>query len=346
MPSQMRFRLLGRAGLRVSEYGLGTMTFGEEWGWGASPAESRRMFDAYVARGGNFLDTSNNYTDGTSERLVGEFVHTDRDRFVVATKFSLSDHPGDPNASGNHRKNLMRSVQGSLRRLGTDYVDLLWLHMWDGTTRIDEVMRGLDDLVRMGDVHYVGVSDTPAWVVSQANMLADLRGWSPFVALQLRYGLTDRTAERELLPMARALDLAVTPWSILGAGVLSGKYNPGAAGSAEGRASAKAARIERNIQIAEAVTAVAREAGVAPTQVAIAWVRQQPGVVIPLLGARNLEQLEDNLGAVGFALSAEQVAGLDEISQIEPGFPHDFLASEGIRKLMSGDTHHRQDRHR
>ena len=174
MPSQMRYRLLGRAGLRVSEYGLGTMTFGEEWGWGASPAESRRMFDAYVARGGNFLDTANNYTDGTSERLVGEFVHTDRDRFVLATKFSLSDHPGDPNASGNHRKNLMRSVQGSLRRLDTDYLDLLWLHMWDGTTRIDEVMRGLDDLVRQGDVHYVGISDTPAWIVSQANMLADL----------------------------------------------------------------------------------------------------------------------------------------------------------------------------
>ena len=211
----MRYYLLGRSGLRVSELALGTMTFGTEWGWGADKTTSQALFDAYAEAGGTFIDTANRYTEGTSERFVGDFIAADRDHFVVATKYTLWDRQGDPNFSGNHRKNMVRSVEASLERLGTDYLDLLWVHAWDFTTPLDELMRGLDDLVRQGKVLYLGISDTPAWIVSQANMLADLRGWTPFTALQLRYSLIDRTAERDLLPMARSLDLAVTPWSVL-----------------------------------------------------------------------------------------------------------------------------------
>lgn len=341
----MRYKLLGRSGLRVSELALGTMTFGDDWGWGASHDESRRMFDAYADAGGNFIDTANRYTDGTSERYVGEFVSADRDHFVVATKYTLFSEHGDPNKSGNHRKNMVQSLEASLERLGLDYVDLLWLHAWDFTTRVDEVMRGLDDLVRGGLVLYVGVSDTPAWVVSQANTLADLRGWTPFSALQIRYSLLDRTAERDLLPMARSLDLAVTPWSILGAGVLTGKYTRGKAPE-EGRAKAGAATVERNLVIARAVDQVADELGCTSSQVAIAWVRQRPDLIIPLLGARSLEQLEDNLAALDVSLDVGQLALLDEASAIELGFPHDFMAMENIRDLIYGGTYDRLDNHR
>ncbi len=221
----MRYKLLGRSGLRVSELALGAMTFGEEWGWGAAKEESKAMFDAYANAGGNFIDTANRYTEGTSEKYVGEFVKADREHFVVATKYTLFTQKDDPNKCGNHRKSMVQALDASLERLDTDYVDLYWLHAWDFTTPVDEVMRALDDMVRAGKVLYIGVSDTPAWIVSQANTLADLRGWTRFVGLQIRYSLIDRTAERDLLPMAREFDLAVTPWSVLGAGVLTGKYN-------------------------------------------------------------------------------------------------------------------------
>jgi len=200
----MRYKLLGRSGLRVSELALGTMTFGEEWGWGASKADSQKVFDAYAEAGGNFVDTANRYTEGTSEKFVGEFIHSDREHFVLATKYTLKMRDGDPNFSGNHRKNLVQSVNASLKRLNTDYIDLLWVHAWDFLTPVEEVMRGLDDLVRQGTVLYVGVSDTPAWIVAQANTLADLRGWTRFVGLQIQYSLVERTPERDLLPMARA----------------------------------------------------------------------------------------------------------------------------------------------
>ncbi|HKJ01616.1 MAG TPA: aldo/keto reductase [Longimicrobiales bacterium] len=341
----MRYRLLGRSGVRVSEFALGTMTFGEDWGWGASYDESRRMFDSYAEAGGNFIDTANRYTDGTSERYVGDFVSSDRDRFVVATKYTLFSEHGDPNKSGNHRKNMVQSLEASLERLGLDYVDLLWVHAWDFTTRVDEVMRGLDDLVRGGLVLYVGASDTPAWVVSQANTMADLRGWTPFSAIQIRYSLLDRSAERDLLPMARSLDLAVTPWSILGAGVLTGKYTRGGAPD-EGRAKAGAATVERNLTIARVVDQVADEVGCTSSQVAIAWVRQRPDLVVPILGARTLAQLEDNLAARDVSLDVGQLASLDEASAIELGFPHDFMAMENIRDLIYGGTYDRLDNHR
>ena len=220
----MRYKLFGRSGLRVSELALGSMTFGEDWGWGATKEESKRIFDAYVEAGGNFIDTANRYTEGTSETYIGDFISADRDHFVLATKYTLFTRKGDPNFSGNHRKNMVQALEASLKRLGTEYVDVYWVHAWDFLTPVDQVMRSLDDMVRAGKVLYVGISDTPAWVVSRANMLAEMRGWSSFVGLQIRYSLADRTAERDLLPMARALDLAVTPWSVLGAGVLTGKY--------------------------------------------------------------------------------------------------------------------------
>jgi aryl-alcohol dehydrogenase-like predicted oxidoreductase len=341
----MRYKLLGRSGLRVSEFALGTMTFGEEWGWGASEPESRRMFDAYAKAGGNFLDTANRYTEGTSERFLGDFIAADRDHWVVATKYTLWTRRDDPNFSGNHRKNMIQACEASLKRLGSDYIDLYWVHAWDFTTPIEEVMRGLDDLVSAGKVLYVGISDTPAWIVSRANTIADFRGWSPFVGLQIRYSLIDRTAEADLLPMSRALDLAVTPWSVLGAGVLTGKYSGGKQ-PADGRAKAGAATRERNLEIAESVVSVAEEIGCTPSQVAIAWVRQQDALVIPLIGARNLPQLSDNLGALDIRLTDEQLETLDEVSRVDLGFPHNFLTDTNILDLASGGSWERLDTHR
>jgi aryl-alcohol dehydrogenase-like predicted oxidoreductase len=224
----MRYKLLGKSGLRVSELCLGTMTFGQDWGSmlaGASKEESRKIFDLFGEAGGNFIDTANIYQKGTSEKYIGEFVADKREEFVVATKYTISTNPNDPNASGNHRKNLVQSVEASLKRLNTSYIDLLWIHVWDPLTPIEEAMRALDDLVRSGKILYVGISDAPAWVVSQANTIADLRGWSSFIGIQIMYSLIERTPERELLPMARVLDIGVTAWSPLGGGVLSGKYS-------------------------------------------------------------------------------------------------------------------------
>lgn len=331
----MRYKLLGASGLRVSELGLGALTFGEEWGWGASPLESERMFDAFTEAGGNFIDTANRYTEGTSERLVGQFVARDRAFFVIGTKYTLCMDPNDPNSAGNHRKNMVQSLEGSLRRLQTDYVDLFWVHAWDFTTPVDEVMRGLDDLVGSGKVLHVGVSATPAWVVAQANTLAGLRGWSPFVGLQVRYSLVDRTAERDLLPMARAYNLGVMPWGVLGAGVLSGKYG-GEEQSARGRARDNQAKVQRSLRIANEVVAVAKEIGCAASQVAISWVRNRPGAIIPLLGARSAEQLRQNLGALDVELVEDHLARLDAVSRADLGFPHDFLAEEATRARVYG----------
>jgi aryl-alcohol dehydrogenase-like predicted oxidoreductase len=340
----MRYKLFGRSGLRVSELALGTMTFGEAWGWGASKDVSREIFNAYAEAGGNFIDTANRYTEGEAEKFVGEFVAADRDHFVVATKFTLWDRRNDPNFSGNHRKNMVRSVEASLKRLNTDFIDLLWLHAWDGTTPVEEIMRGLDDLVRAGKVLYVGISDTPAWVVSQANTLADLRGWSRFVGLQIQYSLVERAPERDLLPMARALDIAVTPWGALASGVLTGKYNQ--TPDTPGRAARWGDIPARSLTIAQAVVDTAAEIGCTPSQVALSWVRQQPGVIIPIIGARRADQLADNLACLNVTLTADQLARLDDASRIEPGFPHDFLASDGVRDVVFGGAFGEIDNHR
>lgn len=338
----MNYRLLGLCGLRVSEFCLGTMTFGEEWGWGASKEESRKMFDAYVHAGGNFIDTANRYTEGTSERFVGEFTASDRGYFVLATKYTLYNRKGDPNASGNHRKNMVQSLEASLKRLNMDYVDLFWVHAWDFITPVEEVMRGLDDLIRAGKILYVGVSDTPAWIVSRANMLAELRGWTPFTALQIQYSLVERTPERDLLPMADALGLAVTPWGILGSGVLTGKFDSNKKAPEPTRLTSASPRLsDRNLHIAETVKTVAAEIGKTSSQVAINWLRQRDRPIIPILGARRLSQLQENLDCVHFELDDDHVKRLDEASRIELGFPHDFLSSEPIRDLVYGGTYDR-----
>lgn len=343
----MRYKLLGNTGLRVSELCLGTMTFGEEWGWGATKEESRRIFEAFVEAGGNFVDTANLYTGGTSEKFVGEFVKGRRERFVIATKYTMSMSPDDPNAGGNHRKNLVHSLEASLARLGADYVDLLWVHAHDVFTPVEETMRALDDVVRAGKVLYAGISDTPAWVVSQANTLAALRGWTPFAALQVQYGLSERTPERDLLPMARALGLAVTPWGVLGGGVLTGKYRspkdrPAGARYAGDEKWAETVVTERNLRIAEAAGAVARDIGKTASQVALAWTRQQPfGAIIPIVGARTEAQIKDNLGCLGLVLGPSHLAALDAASMVEPGFPHDFLVR--ARQSIFGNTFPRID---
>jgi aryl-alcohol dehydrogenase-like predicted oxidoreductase len=329
----MRYRLLGRSGLRVSELALGTMTFGEAWGWGASKEECRRIYEAYLDAGGNFVDTASNYTDGESEEIVGELVARDRERIVLATKFTLSSARDDPNAGGNHRKNLVQTLERSLTRLRTDYVDLLWLHMWDGMTPVDEVLRTLDDLVSAGKILHVGVSDTPAWVVSRSNMLADLRGWSPFVAAQLPYSIADRDAERELLPMASALGLTVTVWGTLEGGALTGKYL-----EENGEPRRYDGAGERVNSIAREVLGIAEEIGATPSQVALAWVRAQPWPLLPILGARSEAQLRDDLGALDVALSEEHVERLSAAGGVRLGFPREFLESEHVRGLIFGDT--------
>ncbi len=335
----MRYKLLGKTGLRVSELALGAMTFGEDWGWGASLEESRSMVRAFAERGGNFLDTAVNYTNGTSEKIVGEITSAERERWVIATKYTLTTDPKDPNAGGNHRKNLVRSLERSLKSLRTDHVDLLWMHAWDEVTPVAEVVRALDDVVRAGKVLYVGISDTPAWVVSQANTLADLRGWTPFSALQIEYSLIQRTVERELLPMAKAFGLAVTPWAALGGGVLTGKYSSGGHPSDAPRAQMNQARVsERNLAIAAEVKKIAAEMGKSSSQVALAWVRAQDPAYIPIIGARKLSQLQDNLGCLDVSLTHAQLARLDAVSRVDLGFPTEFLAQPFIRGLVHGEN--------
>jgi aryl-alcohol dehydrogenase-like predicted oxidoreductase len=335
----MRYKLLGKSGLRVSELCLGTMTFGEDWGWGSNKDESRKVYDAFRKAGGNFIDTANVYTNVTSETLLGEFLHGHRGEVVLATKYTNAAPGTDPNAGGNHRKSMMQAVDASLKRLKTDYLDLYWLHIWDKITPVEEVMRAFDDLVRQGKILYAGVSDMPAWVVARANTLAELRGWTPFVGLQIEYSLIERTPERELLPMAAAMGLGVTAWSPLAGGVLTGKYAEKS--GSRGRYSASEmqqflASGQRAEAIVAAVLAVAKEVGRSPAQVALAWLRQRSHPVIPIIGARRPEQLADNLSCLSLKLASEQLSKLDTASKIDLGFPHDFYDKEMVRGLIYG----------
>jgi aryl-alcohol dehydrogenase-like predicted oxidoreductase len=308
----MRDRLLGQTGIRVSELCLGTMMFGAAWEWRANADEddSRKIYEAYREAGGNFVDTANIYADGRSEEIVGRLIATERDAIVVATKFTLETAAGDPNSSGSHRKNLRRSIEGSLRRLDTDYVDLLWVHAWDQRTPIEETVRALDDLVASGKVLAVGISNTPAWVVSSAVTLARLRGWAPFCGVQVAHSLTSRTSEREMLPMAKALGLAVTGWAPLAMGMLAGKEIPWAT--------------DAQREVVKVVAEIAAAVGHTPAQVALAWSVHQG--VIPVIGSTKVEQVQDSLGAAGLTLPDEHLARLDEVSAIDPGYPHDFLS--------------------
>jgi aryl-alcohol dehydrogenase-like predicted oxidoreductase len=314
----------GNTGLRVSEAFLGTMGFGRDWGWGADADECRKIFTAYAEAGGNVIDTANRYTDGASEQIVGELLGADRDRFVLATKYTLTMDGTDPNAAGNHRKNLRSSVEASLRRLGTDYIDLLWVHIWDEHTPVEETMRALDDLVRAGKVLYLGLSDAPAWIASRANTLAELRGWTPFAGLQLNYSLLERGIERELLPMADALGLSVAAWAPLARGVLSGKYTRH--GATEGARIKREDLSERDLRIAAEVDAVADGLGVTSSQVALAWTRSRHRWIHPIIGARTADQIADSLAALSLELPPDAVRRLDDAASFELGFPQDFIA--------------------
>lgn len=331
------YRLLGRSGLRVSPLSLGTMTFAVD-GWGSSEEEAARMVDLYIDRGGNFIDTANFYGQmGGSEEWLGRMVKGRRDPLVISTKYSLTTRPGDANNAGNHRKSMVRAVEDSLRRLQTDYIDLLYLHMWDYRTPVEEILRAFDDLIRQGKVLYAGLSDLPAWQASRMQAIADLRGWSPFCALQISYSLIERTVERELIPMAREMGMGVCPWSPLGGGVLTGKYaKPGSDGTRETMNLATGRLNDRNVFIAAEVVAVAGEIGASPAQVALAWTLANPAVDSPVLGARTPAQLEDNLGALEIALGSEHLARLDAASAIALGFPHETLKGPFMATAFGG----------
>ncbi|QGQ95085.1 aldo/keto reductase [Paenibacillus psychroresistens] len=342
----MKYYLLGKSGLRVSELSLGTMTFGTEAGWGTDMNEAQKILDLYTDRGGNFVDTANVYMNGSSEKMLGNLLADKRNQIVLSTKYTMNAHPGDPNGGGNHRKSMVRSVEESLKRLKTDYIDLLYMHIWDDTTPVEEILRTMDDLVRSGKVLYVGISDTPAWQVARMQAIADLRGWSPLVALQIEYSLIERTSERELIPMANDMGLGVVPWSPLGSGLLSGKYTREdfqySVDSAEIKGTKKAGIItqgkftERNMTIVEEVNQIASEINKLPAQVALAWLLSKKTVTSITLGVRSVEQLENNLGSLEVNLSSDQIKRLDEASRIDLGFPHETLANPVNKKYITG----------
>jgi len=340
------YSLLGQSGLRVSPLCLGTMTFGTEWGWGADVEVSRAMFRRYLEAGGNFVDTADGYTNGHSEELLGQFLKEagNRDRLVLATKFTFNTSPGDPNAGGNGRKNIYRALEGSLRRLRTEYVDLYWLHAWDTVTPVEEVLSTLDALVRQGKVRAVGFSDTPAWYLAYAQGLARCRGLEPVSALQLEYSLVERNIEREHVPAALHLGMGICPWSPLASGFLTGKYRRGASGG-EGQGRLQVVKgsgnaafdkfTDRNWKILEVLLDVASRLGRSPAQVAVNWIARRPGVTSTIVGATRLEQLEDTLQSLEFELPGELFARLEEVGRPEVIFPYLFFEPY-LRSLISG----------
>lgn len=342
------YYLLGRSGLRVSRLAFGAMTFGEAWGWGAGEATSRALFDAYVEAGGNFIDTADMYVEGRSEELLGRFVAESglRDRLVISTKFTYSGQPGNPNAGGNGRKNIIRAVEASLRRLGTDYIDLYILHTWDRMTPVEEVMRTLDDLVRAGKIRHAGLSDVPAWYASRAQSLAEHRGYEPIAALQLEYSLAERSVEWEFVDFAQIAGAGIMVWSPLCGGLLSGKYRGGDA-TDENRGRLDAMRdstnpafvrfTERNFAIVNELDVVASELGKSMAQVAINWVANRPGVASVILGATKIEQLSETLSSLAFEIPAELSARLDAASAVEPPFPY-WCFTDPLQAMMTGGT--------
>ena len=340
-----QYYTLGRSGLRVSRLSLGTMTFGDDWGWGAAEDTARAMFDRYLAVGGNFIDTADLYTEGTSETMLGKFIEQAgvRDRVVLTTKFSYNAEPGNPNAGGNGRKNILRAVEGSLRRLRTDYIDLYLLHTWDRITPAEEVVRTLDDLVRAGKIRYAGLSDVPAWYAARAQTYAEAHALSPLVNLQLEYSLAERHIEHEFVPLGQQLGMGITAWSPLAMGLLSGKYRPSkGGGEGDGRLAKVSAApgferfTERNWGIVAALEQVAETCGKPMAQVALNWAATQPGIGAVIIGATKLEQLEANLAALEFELPADLRAQLDAASAPERPFPYYMFADVQQTRLHGG----------
>lgn len=342
MTSLNSYITLGRSGLRVSPLSLGTMTFGEDSGWGASPETSATILAEYLDRGGNVIDTANTYTNGHSERIIGDFLAARpglRDRVVLSTKFFANLHPGDPNGGGAGRKALVAQLEESLRRLQTDYVDLYWLHGWDRRAPIEETLRALDDLVAAGKVRYIGLSNVPAWVAARAQTIAQFRGWAPVTALQLEYSLLERTSEGELLPMAEAVGIGVMPWSPLRGGQLSGKHvRDGGTAAGSLRAGRMDGPTEQGWVVIEAVAQVAAQIGVSSAEVALSWVRSRHSVTSTIIGARTIEQLRTNLSSLEVTLTPEQLAALDGPSTPSLDFPACVTAGPGPVLGFGGAT--------
>lgn len=343
MPTLTDYLTLGRSGLRVSPLCLGAMTFGNDWGIGASPEDSVRVIDRYLDLGGNFIDSANIYAKGHSEKILGDHLGrhpSKRDRVVIATKFCGSMHLKDPNSGGAHRKGIMAACDESLRRLQTPYIDLYWLHFWDRFTPIEETMRALDDLVRAGKVRYIGFSDTPAWKCTQAQMFAAAHAFAPLIALQIEYNLIERTVEGELVPMAREMGLGITPWSPLKGGALSGKYRRANAGKTDSARGAWVAGSlnDRTYAIIEKLCEIAEASRCTPAEAALAWLRQKPGVTSTIIGARTMEQLDQNLASLRVTLTAEHMTALNDVSKPSLNFPHDFLEYISKRTMMNGAT--------
>jgi len=348
------YSLLGRSGLRVSPLCLGALTFGTEWGWGSPRDTAIQILARYRDAGGNFIDTADGYTNGTSESIIGDYLKETgtRDRVVLATKFTMAAAPGDPNSGGNGRKNIHRAVDASLRRLQTDYIDLYWLHAWDGLTPVEEVMSTLTDLVRAGKIRYIGLSDTPAWYLARAQTLAELRGLERVSALQLEYSLVERNIEREHIPAALELGMGVCPWSPLASGMLSGKYTrSGVDAQGEGRLGALQSSgnpaflklfTERNWDIVDALVAVAKEIGRSPAEVALNWITKRPGVTSTIIGATKLDQLDANLGALEFDIPEPLAAKLEEVGRPETIHPYMFFQPTMRAMITAGTTVHRE----
>jgi aryl-alcohol dehydrogenase-like predicted oxidoreductase len=339
------YAMLGRSGLRVSPLGLGTMTFGTEWGWGSAESVAREIFNLYLESGGNLFDTADLYTNGTSEELLGKFVRERgvRDRAVIATKFTFNPQPGNPNAGGNGRKNMLRAIEGSLKRLQTDYIDLYWVHAWDTFTPVEEVMSGLDSLVQSGKVRYIGLSDCPAWYVSRAQTLAELRGWEKIAAIQMEYNLTDRSIEFEYVPMVQELGIGINVWSPLAGGLLTGKHSKaslaeGRLKTAQGSGNPVFDRITarpKNWEIVEVLNSVAREMGRPAAEVALNWITKRAGISSTLVGASKVEQLKSSLGALDFEIPAELSLKLEHVSAPEECTPYMFYG-ESMRGMVTG----------
>jgi aryl-alcohol dehydrogenase-like predicted oxidoreductase len=347
----VRYKVFGNTGLRVSEMALGTGTFGTKWGSGADKPQARELFDHFVEQGGTLLDCADGYQGGEAESYLGEFIRAERANLAVATKFTTALGARSLLQTGNSRKAMVHSLEQSLKRLGTEYVDIYWVHFPDHVTPVDEIMRGLDDIVRAGKAHYIGLSDFPAWRVARAATFAELRAMTPLAAVQIEYSLAERTAEREVIPMASAFGMAVAIWSPLGGGMLTGKYRRGETGRREsgfGAGGLRTLDAPTETRLFAALDATAQELGVSLAQVAIAWVRHRGdhygASFFPIIGSRKLAQLKDNLAAINVTLSAEQLQRLDAASAVPLGFPHEFIQGDALLDAQSGGLWQKLDR--
>ncbi|MFT5336637.1 MAG: aryl-alcohol dehydrogenase-like predicted oxidoreductase [Luteibaculaceae bacterium] len=341
----MEYTLMGSSGIRISKICLGTMTFGTDWPFGSDKKESREVYHRYLEKGGNFLDTANLYTETTSEKYLGEFIQEsgNRDELVISSKYSLRTDIGKINNSGNHRKNLVQTVEGSLKRLKIDYLDLLFLHSWDFTVDVEDVMRSLDILVQQGKVLHIGFSDTPAWVISRAQTIAKLRGWEPICALQMEYSLAERSCDREILPMSDYYNMSFHAWSPLANGILTGKYTKENL-PAKVRMTENSKRYnQRNLALGELVWDIAKKNNTNGAAVALHWLFTRTPYMVPVIGARNAHQIDEQLESLSLNLPPEDILALDQASNIELGFPFDFLDQEHMKQNLYGSRYKQYD---